>query len=117
MQSQVMNPRSLTTSIACLCLLAVAKTASAVGVTVPLDSFAVFSSGGLSIANTTETTIGGHDWITGNIGSNRDVFMQGNPLPGYPAQLDGSAYAGGNLEFGQDLTVGNSGGPQREVIA
>lgn len=83
----------------------------------PLSDFVIFSGGGLSSSGGDETSIGGHTAITGNIGSNQDLFMQGNPLTGYPAQLDGSAYAGGNLTFGQDLTVGSSSGPLREVVA
>ena len=71
-----------------------------------LSDFVIFSNGGESA--TWETEIGGHTLINGNIGSNQDLFLQGNPLPGYPAQLNGSAYAGGDLQFGQDETVGSS---------
>lgn len=79
--------------------------------------FVIFSHGTLIIDGGFETEIGGHTLVNGNIGSNQDLFMQGNPLPGYPAQLNGSAYAGRNLTFGQDLTVGSSSGPLREVVA
>jgi hypothetical protein len=103
--------------VAFLVMLAVAGTASAVPVTIPLSDFVIFSGGGLSAAGGNETEIGGHTFITGNIGSNQDLFQQGNPVAGYPAQLSGSAYAGGNLTFGQDLTVGSSLGPLREVVA
>ncbi|GEM_PF-2611314 len=83
----------------------------------PLSDFVIFSGGGLTPSGGDETSIGGHTAITGNIGSNQDLFQQGNPLPGYPAQLNGSAYAGGDLRFGQDLAVGSSSGPLREVVA
>jgi hypothetical protein len=73
-----------------------------------LSEFVLFSGGGLVIDGGFETEIGGHTVINGDIGSNQDLFLQGNPLPGYPAQLNGSAYAGGKLTFGQDLTVGDS---------
>ena len=96
--------------------LAVAGTASAAPVTIPLSDFVIFSGGTLTIDAGVETSIGGHVLINGNIGSNQDLFMQGNPLPGYPAQLNGSAYAGGKLTFGQDLTVGSST-ELREVVA
>jgi hypothetical protein len=102
--------------VAFLGMLAVAGTASATPVTIPLSDFAIFSGGTLTIDGGYETSIGGHTLINGNIGSNQDLFMQGNPQPGYPAQLNGSAYAGGNLTFGQDLTVGSSTG-LREVVA
>jgi hypothetical protein len=94
--------------IACLGI-ALAPAAYAGPLTVPLSDFVIFS-GGAGTGNTGgfETSIGGHTWITGNIGSNQDLFQQGNPLPGYPARLAGSAYAGGNLTFGQDLTVNGS---------
>jgi len=96
--------------------LAVAGTASAAPVTIPLSNFVIFSGGTLTIDAGFETSIGGHVLINGNIGSNQDLFMQGNPLPGYPAQLNGAAYAGGKLTFGQDLTVGSST-ELREVVA
>jgi hypothetical protein len=79
--------------------------------------FVIFSGGGVTVSGDNETEIGGHTTITGNIGSNQDLFMQGNPEPGYPAQLNGSAYAGGDLTFGQELTVGSLAGPLREVVA
>lgn len=103
--------------IAFLVMLMVAGTASAITVTVPLSDFVIFS-GGAGTGNTGgyETSIGGHTHIIGNIGSNQDLFQQGNPLTGYPAQLDGSAYAGGNLTFGQDLTVGSLSA-LRQVVA
>jgi len=82
-----------------------------------LSDFVIFSGGGLSASGGNETSIGGHVLVNGNIGSNQDLFQQGNPLTGYPAQLNGSAYAGGALTFGQDLTVGSSSGPLREVVA
>ncbi len=94
--------------------LATAKTASAGPVSLP--GFVIFSGGG-SDSSGIETSIGGHTTITGNIGSNKDLFLQGNPVPNYPAQLNGSAYTGGNLTFGQDLTVGSSAGPLREVVS
>lgn len=92
-------------------------TAFASTITVPLSEFVIFS-GGAGTGNTGgfETSIGGHTWITGNIGSNQDLFQQGNPQPSYPAQLDGSAYVGGNLTFGQDLTVGNLLNPRAVVV-
>ena len=99
--------------VAFLALLAFAQTASAL----TLSDFVIFSGGSLTIDAGNETAIGGHTAVNGNIGSNQDLFMQGNPLPGYPAQLNGSAYAGGRLTFGQDLTVGSSSGPLREVVA
>ena len=104
--------------VAFLAVLAVAQTASADMLSVSLSDlsdFVIFSGGGLAINGGTE--IGGHTHITGDIGSNQDLFLQGNPLNDYPAQLDGSAYAGGNLTFGQDLTVGSSSGPLRDVVA
>jgi hypothetical protein len=104
-------------SVAFLVMLAVAGTASAGPVTVPLSDFVIFSGGGSAAAGGNETSIGGHTFITGNIGSNQDLFQQGNPLTGYPAQLSGSAYAGGKLTFGQDLTVGGSLEPLRQVVA
>ena len=103
-------------SLALLVWLMAAGTASAAPVTIPLSDFVIFSGGTLTIDAGFETSIGGHVLINGNIGSNQDLFMQGNPLPGYPAQLNGSAYAGGKLTFGQDLTVGSSTG-LREVVA
>ena len=82
-----------------------------------VSDFVIFSGGTLIIDGGFETAIGGHTVINGDIGSNQDLFLQGNPiLPDYPAQLNGSAYAGRNLTFGQDLTVGNSL-ELREVIA
>jgi PEP-CTERM motif len=99
-----------------LAMLAVAETASAAGVTVPLSDFVIFSGGGVTFSSGDETSIGGHTLVNGNIGSDQDVFMQGNPVLNYPAQLNGSAYAGGNLTFGQDLTVGSPAGPLREVV-
>ena len=90
---------------------------SAATITVPLSEFVIFSGGGSSLSGGDETSIGGHVLINGNIGSNQDLFQQGNPVLGYPAQLNGSAYAGLNLMFGQDLTVGSSAGPLREVVA
>jgi hypothetical protein len=36
---------------------------------------------------------------------------------GYPAQLNGNVYAGGNVTLGQDLTIGDLAGPVREVVA
>lgn len=106
--------------VAFLVALAVTQTASADMFSVsssPLSDFVIFSGGGSSVSGGNETAIGGHTAITGNIGSNQDLFQQGNPVSGYPAQLDGSAYAGGDLTFGQDLTVGSSSGPLREVVA
>jgi hypothetical protein len=105
-------------SVAFLVMLAVAGTASAGPVTVPLSDFVIFS-GGAGAGNTggDQTWIGGHTFITGNIGSNENLSQQGNPLTGYPAQLSGSAYAGGKLTFGQDLTVGGSLEPLRQVVA
>src|SRR5262245_47385754 len=108
---------SCVTSVACLILLEVIETASAAGVTVPLSDFVIFSGGGVTFSGGDETSIGGHTVVNGNIGSDQDVFMQGNPVLGYPAQLNGSAYAGGTITFGQDLTIGSSLGPLREVIA
>jgi hypothetical protein len=95
--------------------LATAKTASAAPIS--LSEFVIFSGGGSSPSGGDETMIGGHTTITGNIGSNQDLFLQGNPLAGYPAQLNGSAYTGGNLQLGQDLTVGSVSGPLREVVS
>jgi hypothetical protein len=95
-------------TVVALAALAVAEMASAEVVTLSLSDFVIFSGGSLTVDGGYETEIGGHTTITGNIGSNQDLFLQGNPLPGYPAQLNGSAYAGGNLTFGQDLTVGSS---------
>ena len=106
--------------VAFLVALAVTQTASADMFSVsssPLSDFVIFSGGGLSVSGGNETAIGGHTAITGNIGSNQDLLQLGNPLTGYPAQLNGSAYAGGGLTFGQDLTVGSSAGPLREVVA
>lgn len=97
-------------------LLTTSVTSAAV-VTVPLSDFVMFSGGGLSVSGGNETSIGGHTLVNGNVGSNQDLFMQGNPLPGYPAQLNGSAYAGGNVTLGQDLTVGSTSGTLREVVA
>jgi len=81
----------------------------AIPITLSLYDFVIFSGGaGTGDTGGFETSIGGHTEITGNIGSNEDLFQQGNPLPGDPAQLNGSAYAGDNLSFGQGLTVGTS---------
>ena len=102
---------------ALLLVLVLADAVAASTITVPLQDFVIFSGGGLTVSGGDETQIGGHTLVNGNIGSDQDVFMQGNPLAGYPAQLNGSAYAGGNLTFGQDLTVGSSSGPLREVVA
>jgi hypothetical protein len=90
-------------------LLAAAQTASADVISLSLSDFAIFSR--------SSTTIGGHTVIHGDIGSNANLFLQGNPLLGYPAVLDGSAYAGGQLTFGQDLTVGSPAGSLRYVVA
>ena len=101
-------------SVALLVMLTVVGTAFGAPVTLPLSDFVIFSGGGLTMAGSDETEIGGHTTIDGNIGSNQDLFLQGNPQPGYPAQLNGSAYAGGDLFFGQELTVGSSSGPLRD---
>lgn len=98
-------------------VLAAANTASADVINLPLSDFVIFSGGGVSPSGGNETSIGGHVLINGNIGSNQDLFQQGNPQPGYPAQLNGSAYAGLSLTFGQDLTVGSLAGPLRQVVA
>ena len=103
-------------AIALLLMLAMAQAASAAPIALPLSDFVIFSGGGTSVSGGNETSIGGHTLINGNIGSNQDLFQQGNPLLNYPAQLNGSAYAGGNLTFGQDLTVGSSSAP-RQVVA
>ncbi len=98
-------------------MLVGAETTSAEVVNVPLSDFVIFSGGGDAAPDADyETSIGGHTYIDGNIGSNQDLFLQGNPLPGYPAQLDGSAYAGGDLSFGQDLTVGSSVSAREVVV-
>lgn len=107
--------RGLVYYVVMLMLPAITRTASADTLTLSLNEFVFFSGGGLLTSGGSETSIGGHTFITGNIGSNQDVFQQGNPLPGYPAQLSGSAYAGGNLTFGQDLTVGSLTLSQRVV--
>jgi hypothetical protein len=102
--------------IVLMVMLAGAATASAETIILELSDFVIFSGGGgLPPDGSYETSIGGHTAIDGNIGSNQDLFLQGNPLPGYPAQLNGSAYAGGDLTFGQDLTVG-SVTESREVV-
>ena len=102
--------------VAFLVMLAVAGPVYAAPITIPLSDFVIFSGGGGTGNNGGfETSIGGHTFITGNIGSNEDLFQQGNPLTGYPAQLSGNAYAGGNLTFGQDLTVGTSSLSQQVV--
>ena len=101
-----------------LVMLAVPETASATTIVLPLHDFAIFSGGGATTNSSInyETSIGGHTVINGNIGSNQDLFQQGNPLPGFPAQLSGSAYAGGSLFFGQDLTVGSLSQPRVVVV-
>jgi hypothetical protein len=101
-------------SVAFLVMLAVAETASAEPTS--MFDFVIFSGGTLIVDGGYETEIGGHTVINGDIGSNQDLFMQGNPLPNYPAQLNGSAYAGRHLTFGQELTVGSSS-ELREVVA
>ena len=101
--------------LSCLLIICV-LCGSAWSVPTSVYDFVIFSDGTLIIDGGYETEIGGHTLINGNIGSNQDLFMQGNPLPGYPAQLNGSAYAGRDLNFGQDLTVGSSKEP-REVLA
>lgn len=96
--------------VAAAAVLAVANVASASPVTLSLFQFVIFSGGG--------TTIGGHTAINGNIGSNQDLSVTGGPEPGYPAQLNGSAYAGGNLSLGQDYLVFSSApGVVRTVLA
>ena len=86
-------------------------------ITIPLSDFVIFSGGaGTGNSGGFETSIGGHTHVIGNIGSNEDLFQQGNPLLGYPAQLDGSAYAGVNLTFGQELTVGDAGHLRQVVV-
>jgi hypothetical protein len=95
-------------SIALLVMLAAAGTASADLITKSLSDFVIFSGGSLTVDGGFETIIGGHTYIIGNIGSNQDVTVTGNPLTGYPAQLDGSAYAGGKLFFGQEEDVNGS---------
>lgn len=97
--------------------LVVSRATSADVITLPLSDFVIFS-GGNGTGNTggNQTSIGGHTRVIGNIGSNENLFQQGNPLPRYPAQLDGSAYAGGRLTFGQDLSVGDSLHP-RQIVA
>jgi len=108
------------TRLACIAFmvtLAGAGTASAETIILELSDFVIFSGGGgLPPDGSYETSIGGHTAIDGNIGSNQDLFQQGNPLPGYPAQLNGSAYAGGDLTFGQDLTVGSPEEPREVVV-
>lgn len=104
---------SIKTAVAMLALtcgtLVFAQATSAGVITVPLSDFVIFSGGnGAGSTGGNQTSIGGHTHVIGNIGSNENLFQQGNPLPGYPAQLDGSAYAGGTLTFGQDLSVGDS---------
>lgn len=105
---------SIRNSVRLFVMLAVAEAASAWS----LPDFMIFPGGGASTDGSTsyETSIGGHTLLNGNISSNQDLFQQGNPLEGYPAQLNGSALAGGNLTFGQDLTAGSSTSP-RQVIA
>jgi hypothetical protein len=79
--------------VASLVILAVAQTASAIPIAIPLSDFVIFSGGGLLAPDGgNETEIGGHTVINGNIGSNQDLSLQGNPiLPDYPAELNGSA--------------------------
>ena len=71
--------------------LAVASVASAAPITLPLSSFVFFAGGGVTVNNGDELSIGGHTLVTGNIGSNQDLFMQGNPEPFFPALLMGGA--------------------------
>jgi hypothetical protein len=96
--------------VATAATLTLANVAFAGPVTLSLSDFVIFSGGG--------TTIGGHTAINGNIGSNQDVSVIGGPEPGYPAQLNGSAYAGGDLTLGQDYLVFSSApGVVRTVLA
>src|SRR5262245_30348464 len=78
-------------------------------ITLPLSAFVIFGNG--------DTTIEQHTAITGNVGSNQDLDIAGGPVPGYPAQLDGSAYAGLTMTFGQDYLVYSSTNSVRTVLA
>ncbi len=91
--------------------------ASAVPVVLQLSDFVMFAGGGIAINSGDELQIGGHTAIHGNIGSNEDIAMAGNPVNGFPALLDGSAYAGRDITLGQELTVGDAAGPLREIVA
>lgn len=102
--------------IAFVASMAVYGKASAGPITLSLSSFVVFAGGGVTVNGGNEVSIGGHTSITGNIGSNQDVFMQGDPENYFPALLMGGAYAGGTLTFGQDLTIGSSSALQ-QIIA
>jgi hypothetical protein len=82
----------------------------------PLESFTIFSNGGTpDIQSNIETWIGGHTAITGNIGSNQDLQLNGGPLSGYPAQINGSVYVGGFLLTGQ-YTIGTNAARQEIVV-
>ncbi len=110
---------SLSTGVAVLALLGLAPTAAQAGaITVPLSSFVLFSGGGLTYNayNTYETYVAGHDTLTGNVGSNQDVFLGGDPLPGYPAQLNGSVYVGGYLNVNPGETIGDALHPREVVV-
>jgi hypothetical protein len=104
-----MIPRNLSRGALRCCVflsfLAVAGTAFADQISVPLSTFVIFSGGGFSVEGHEETDISQHTWILGNLGSNQDLRQLGGPVPFFPAQIDGSVYAGGNVTFGQDLIV------------
>ena len=111
-----MSSRVLRVLIGFVASLAFYGQASAGPVAVPLSSFVIFAGGGVSVDPGDDVSIGGHTAVYGNIGTNQDLFMQGDPAAGFPALLMGGAYAGRNLTFGQDLTVGSNSALQ-QVIA
>ena len=101
---------TLLATLACLTVLAVTKTASAGMIDVassPLSGFVIFSGD--------EFFLGGHSEVTGDIGSNQDLTLNGGPVPGYDAQINGSVYVGGYLTTGT-YTIGTSPDPQEIVV-
>ena len=82
--------------VAFLAVLAVAGTASAAPVTLPLSDFVIFSGGGTDIA--------GANLIYGNVGSNANLhFTAGD------TQVNGSVYVGGDLGTGSNIAFGSNG--------
>jgi len=82
----------------------------------PLESFAIFAGGGgLTLDGNDEFWMGGHTEVTGNIGSNQDLWLNGGPVSGYIAQINGSVYVGGYFKTG-DYTVGKGTSKQEIVV-
>ena len=98
---------------AILVMVAVAETASAAVVTVPLEDFLIFSGGGwvsTSVPGTggansnPETAIAGASLYIGNIGSNYDLALGASDT-----QVLGSVYAGATVSLAQQTAIGSDG--------